>query len=177
MQEPPSRIVPVQQPERRRCILYTDATGKGRMAWVIQAPGFKAWAAADVPAAAKRWALQRKNQIGTWELMAAICALKLVLARLQGDFEILAFVDNTSALGALLRGCSRQADWNELIGELWFSVARRGHYLHLWHVPSHLNLADAPTRPEAKAEQIRKLSEDGFQEMQWIFPEGVPWAP
>ena len=162
------------RPKRERCILYTDATGQGRMAWVIHCPGLKAWAAADVPAAAKQWAIYRKNQIGTWELMAALCALKFLLKYLQGDFEILAFVDNKSALGALLRGCSRQFDWNELIGELWFSVAQRGHFLHLWHVPSHLNLADAPTRPETKSEQLRKLAADGFQEMRWSFPADVP---
>eukprot|EP00959_Pyramimonas_sp_CCMP1952_P224414 4692403-Pyramimonas_sp.AAC.1 len=94
------------------------------MAWVIHAPGLKAWAAAAVPTAAKKWAFHRKNQIGTWELMAAICALKYLVQLLLGDLEIMAFVDNTSALGALLRSCSRQADWKELIGELWFSVAQ-----------------------------------------------------
>ena len=175
LEQPPSRSVPVMRPQRERCILYTDATGQGRMAWVILAPGLKAWAAADVPTAAKQWALYRKNQIGTWELMAALCALKFLIEYLPGEYEILAFVDNTSALGALTRGCSRQFDWNELIGELWFSIAQRGHYLHLWHVPSHLNLADAPTRPEAKSEQLCKLAADGFQEMQWSFPADVPW--
>ena len=175
LQEPPSRSVPVMRRQKKRCILYTDATGQGRMAWVIQTPCLKAWAAADVPAKARQWVLHRKNQIGTWELMAALCALKFLLSYLPGEFEILAFVDNTSALGALLRGCSRQFDWNELIGELWFAVAQRGHYLHLWHVPSHLNLADAPTRPEAKSEQLRKLAADGFQEMPWSFPADAPW--
>jgi len=146
------------------------------MAWVIVAPGFKAWAAADVTAAAKNWALYRKNQIGTWELLAAVCALKFLIAFLPGEMEILAFVDNTSALGALLRGCSRQADWNTLVGDLWLSAARRGHFLHLWHVASHLNLADAPTRPEAKSAQLHKLTAEGFQEMAWSFPEDLPWT-
>ena len=176
LEAPPARCVPVQCPERTRCILYTDATGQGRMAWVIQSPYLKAWSASVVPAAAREWARYRKNQVGTWELMAAVCGLKFLISTAPGDLEIVAFVDNTSALGAILRGCSRQTDWNDLIGDLWLAAAQRGHFLHAWYVPSHLNLADAPTRPETKASEIAELASRGFREIQWVFPPGAPWS-
>ena len=176
MQSPPSRRVPLQLRERQRCILYSDATGSGMMAWVLHAPFAKVWAATDVPNSARAWAHWRKKQIGTWELMAAICALKWLLSIGQADLEIVCFVDNKSALGALVRGCSRKSDWNCLIGNLWLLVAEKAHFLHLWYVPSHLNLADAPTRPSEKAEQLAELQARDFQCVEWLFPPDAPWG-
>eukprot|EP00959_Pyramimonas_sp_CCMP1952_P184357 3855054-Pyramimonas_sp.AAC.1 len=68
--------------------------------------------------------------------MAAACALKVLMGSMSDDLGIVAFVDDAGALGALLRGCSRRADWGDLIGELRLSVAQRGHVLHMWHAPS-----------------------------------------
>ena len=147
------------------------------MAWVLHAPFAKVWAATEVPAAARQWAHWRRNQIGTWELMAAVCALNWLLRAGRPDLEIVCFVDNKSALGALVRGCSRKSDWNALIGNLWLTVAEKAHFLHLWYVPSHLNLADAPARPTEKAAALLELQEQGFEGIEWSFPPDAPWAP
>ena len=95
--------------------------------------------------------------MATWELMAAICALHWLLSEGFGELEVLLFVDNNAALGTLIRGSSRQADWNDLIGDLWLRVARAGVLLYSFYVPSHLNLADAPTRPRQKAAALEAI--------------------
>ena len=112
-------------------LLYTDAAGAGKMAWVLHAPFAKVWAATDVPDSSRAWAHWRKNQIGTWELMAAVCALRWLMQRGHPDLEIICFVDNTSALGALVRGCSRKSDWNCLIGNLWLLASQKAYLMHL----------------------------------------------
>ena len=132
-------------------------------------------AASAVPEAVWRWACYRKNQIATWELLAAICALHWLLGQHLGDLEVLLFVDNKTALGTLVRGSSRQVDWNALIGDLWLRVARTGTLLSSFYVPSHLNLADAPTRPKEKSAALEAMQRVGFTRVPWSIPSDAPW--
>ena len=171
----PRRVIPVRQPARQKCILYSDAAGSGRMAWVCHSSDFKSFATASVPNRALQWVHFRKNQIGTWELLAAVCALQWIVARAGQDVEVVCFVDNRTALGSILRGCSRQSDWNDLIGDLWLQAARHAILMHAWYVPSHLNLADGPTRPEQKPQAIPDLVARGYEQVAWQFPADAPW--
>ena len=171
----PRRTVLCTQPSRLRCIIYPDAIGGGSLAWVVCLPGRRLWSASVVPAAVWHWARYRKNQVATWELMAAICALHWLLSQKLGDLEVLLFVDNTTALGTLVRGSSRQVDWNDLIGDLWLRVAQAGMLLCSFYVPSHLNLADAPTRPEQKYAALEAMQAAGFAEVPWSVPPDAPW--
>ena len=80
------------------------------------------------------------------------------------------FIDSIAALGSLLRGSSRQEDWNTLVTELWFRTATEGILLGAWWVPSKLNVADAPTRSASKAKDMETLIKAGFQEVAWEWP-------
>ena len=172
----PRRTVLCSSPAARlRCIVYSDATGRGNLAWAICLPDRRLWSASAVPDAVWRWARYRKNQVATWELMAAICALHWLLCEQLGDLEVLLFVDNQTALGTLVRGSSRQSDWNDLIGDLWFRVAQAGVLLYSFYVPSHLNLADAPTRPREKAAALEAMQAAGFTSVPWSCPPDAPW--
>eukprot|EP00959_Pyramimonas_sp_CCMP1952_P438976 9190115-Pyramimonas_sp.AAC.1 len=107
--------------------------------------------------------------------MAAICALHWLLSEQLGDLEVLLFVDNQTALGTLVRGSSRQPDWNDLIGDFWLRVARAGMLLCSFYVPSHSNLADAPTRPREKTAALEAMQAAGFTDVPWSCPPDAPW--
>ena len=108
-------------------------------------------------------------------MVAALCALRSVLKGPE-EVEIILFVDSAVALGTLLRGASRQSDWNALVGDLWFAAAAVGCTMQAYRVPSALNPADAPTRPDTKGHQIEALRSEGFVETGWEWPRSLPWA-
>ena len=58
----PRRMVLLHAPERPRVLLYTDATGHGRMAWCICEYGEKRFAAVDAPTELRKWVVHRKTQ-------------------------------------------------------------------------------------------------------------------
>jgi len=174
----PVRIVSLLQWQRPRLLLYTDATGSGNMAWVAEVGSHRLYSRTVVPTSLRKWARFRKNQIATWELAAAICGLWYFLAgpqQLDPGAEIQMFVDSTVALGTLMRGCSRQKDWNAMVADIWFRTAVCSHLLLCWRVPSAQNLADAPTRAADKRVQMIQLQEAGFEEVLWQWPRQVPW--
>ena len=133
------------------------------------------------------------RKVAAWELVAAVCALHHLLATLR-DAEIVLFVDSKArpgkgrraaramlrwprqaALGVLLRGTSRQADYNALVADIWFAAATARCLLSAWYVPSALNVADAPTRPATKAAAIAAMHREGFTRVAWPWPRAAPW--
>ena len=115
----------------------------------------------------------RKTQVATWELVAALAALWHIMSDLESpgaQWELEIFIDSTVALGTLLRGCSRQCDWNKLVSELWFRAAVSGTLMYAWRVPSKQNLADAPTRFFQRSTEMRQLRDAGFKETAWQWP-------
>ena len=159
--------------------LYTDATGDGTLAWVAEGLSKRVFSRGFVPGPLRRWVHYRRQQIATWELVAALCAVWYFLrspARLSAcHLQINLFLDSNVALGTLLRGTSRQSDWNDLVTGIWFEAAAQAVLLLAWRVPSRLNLADAPTRPEKCASELRALIDRGFVETEWWWPPHSPW--
>ena len=159
--------------------LYTDATGDGTLAWVAEGLSKRVFSRGFVPEPLRQWVHQRRKQIATWELVAALCAVWYFLkspARLSAcHLQINLFIDSDVALGTLLRGTSRQSDWNDLVTGIWFEAAAQAVLLLAWRVPSKLNLADAPTRPEKCASELRALINRGFVETEWWWPPHSPW--
>lgn len=156
------------------------------------------YAAAEVPAALRRWVVRRKVQAGarapgspggrggaacrglcvqvaTWELVAALCAIATVLSE-SDEVEIISFIDSAAALGTLLRGASRQPDWNALVGQLWLDAARQGCPMWAFRVPSAQNPADAPTRPTQKWRELQAMQRAGFSQEAWQWPTSAPWC-
>ena len=172
----PKRAVPFNPQVLPKLVLYTDATGAGSLAWTLVIGERKEFARAWVPRWLRRWAKPRKQQVGTWELVAAICCLWHVFNTEQAPMEILIFIDSNPALGTLLRGASKQYDWNALVAEIWFVAARRGDVLCAFRVPSKQNLADAPSRSEVEPQKVQSLIQDGFSEVQWSWPELDLWT-
>ena len=171
----PSAFVRYNQPSLQRCILYTDATGGGKLAMVLQTPFERIWAATQIPHEAWAWARPRRTQVTLWELIAALCGVRFFLSLGIQSPELVVFIDNTAALNSLLRGTSRQTDLNEVLGTVWFELAAAGVFMHAHYVPSALNLADGPTRAN-KAESSRALLDSlFFKEVCWRWPAALPW--
>ena len=116
----------------------------------------------------------RGAQVATWELVAALCALGTVLAEYR-DIEMVCFIDSAVALGTIVRGASRQPDWNALVGNLWLGAAAKGCAMWAFRVPSAQNPADAPTRPESKWRELEAMHRAGFSEEAWQWPAQPPW--
>ena len=85
------------------------------------------------------------TQINLYELLAVRAALCTFGLWLAGQ-RVIAFVDNTAALGMLVRGWSRASDANEISGECWHEIAALSLDLLFVWVPCELNLADGPSR-------------------------------
>lgn len=59
----PKRAVKIKWERRQRVLVYSDATGKGELCYVIVGPdGTREWAAARAPRSLKRFLLGRKTQ-------------------------------------------------------------------------------------------------------------------
>ena len=171
----PRRAIPYAPSLRPRVILYTDAAGCGALAWVLAHGDFKVFARAWVPRWLRTRVKPRRQQIGTWELIAAVCGLWHAFSQLPQALEIFLFVDSNPALGALVRGTSRQVDWNALVTSIWFAAAQRADILCPFRVPSAQNLADAPSRAHEDPAKLDVLFELGFKETQWQWPECGVW--
>ena len=113
--------------------LYADATGHGTLAWVAEGLSKRIFSRGFVPGPLRRWVHQRRHQIATWELLAALCAVWYflrLLARLSAcHLQINLFIDSDVALGTLLRGTSRQSYWNDLVTGIWFEAAAQAALL------------------------------------------------
>jgi hypothetical protein len=173
----PRRSLPLEPSSKPRLVVYTDATGAGTLAWAAVLAGQKVFASARVPRWLNQWACFRRQQIATWELVAAVCALWYFFesAANAGGLDIVLFIDSTVALGTLLRGCSRQRDWNDIVSGIWFAAADCAHILSVFRVPSHLNVADWPTREELKASEMQRLAASGFSRLEWAWPSVDFW--
>ena len=113
--------------------LYADATGHGTLAWAAEGLSKRVFSRGFVPGPLRRWVHQRRHQITTWELVAALCAVWYFLrlpARLSAcHLQINLFIDSDVALGTLLRGMSRQSHWNDLVTGIWFEAAAQAALL------------------------------------------------
>ena len=98
------RIVPMRAKARNRILVYSDATGGGKLAWVIEAGEDRRFASTDAPAALRGYLKPRKTQalppaavleprafscaqVTPFELVAALTALEEAL-KYEGDLEV-----------------------------------------------------------------------------------------
>ena len=90
------------------------------------------------------------------EIYPAVVGVKLWSAMLAERCVIL-FIDNEAARGALIKGSTTSAASAALVGEFWDHIARLGAHVWIERVPSHANIADAPSR-----NSWRWLKDEGF---------------
>ena len=65
----------------------------------------------------------RKRYIGQLELLAAVAVYYSVPHLLRGE-AVLHYVDNTSAVAALVKGCSQKPDSAHILHALWALVSQ-----------------------------------------------------
>ena len=80
--------------------------------------------------------------LGAWQLCARMIFLGITCQRSARQLQINLITDSDVAWDTLLRGATRQSDWNGLITGIWFRAAAQAALLLAWRVPSKLNLAD-----------------------------------
>ena len=96
-----------------------------------------------------RWAAQKRHLIGQTELYAAVLA-RFMWAKLLNDKRVLFFIDHSGVLGSCISGSASEPSWRELL--LHFEAIDEAGPCLSWflRVPSHSNLADAPSRAKWK---------------------------
>ncbi len=132
--------------------------GHGVVAWAAMGLSKRVFSGELVPIPLRQWEQRRRTQIAIWELVATLCAVWCFLRSPVGlsacHLQINLFIDSNVALGTLLRGTSRQSDWNDLVAGIWFEAAAQAALLLAWR----------PTRPEKCALELRALIDRGFVE-------------
>ena len=129
-------------------ILYSDAEGRGGIGSVALPLHSCVWAAGTVPPDVVSLLHPRETQINPLELLAVLAAIEQFSASARGS-RVLFFLDNTAALGILLRGSSPQSDLNAL-AEAILARCLELHLTPFWRwAPSALNMADPPSRGRA----------------------------
>ena len=91
--------------------------------------------------------LARKTQVNAYE-----CIVPLMVAIQYGESwrnqQLVIYVDNNSALGALRNGSSPKGDLNQMTQTFWLLAARHHLSVKFARVASKSNPADLPSRGE-----------------------------
>ena len=166
----PSKMDPV--------VIFTDAEGKGRrkgegvpsghLGFVVYHPTHgRRYANASAP---DDWVHlfdsveRRDTYIGQYELAAALTPLLSLPDDWLRGRPVELWIDNTGAVGALIKGYSGVPDCARIVNMFHFAAAKAG-VQSLWidYVPSESNPADIPSRLHEmnEAERIAALSELG----------------
>eukprot|EP00972_Heterocapsa_arctica_P014830 2185739-Heterocapsa_arctica.AAC.1 len=100
-----------------------------------------------VPDAVVRQWIPKKQMIGQIELFAGPLALA-TWANMLTDQPLLHFIDNDSALAALVKGYSPKRDSSRIVGDFWLLAAKFKLFVYLDRVESKSNVADGPSRED-----------------------------
>ena len=100
--------------------------------------------------------------LGAWQLCARMIFLGITCQRSAHQLQFNLITESDVAWDTLLRGATRQSDWNGLITGTWFRAAAHATLLLAWRVPSMLNLADEKACVRIpRAHRQRFLRQDG----------------
>ena len=110
----------------------------------------------------------REQYIGQLELLAAV-GVYYSVPELRGR-RVVHWIDNTSAIAALIKGYSRSPDSARILHA--FAAFSLGLEASSWfeYVPSRANIADQPSRNDYEL-----LGELGSAEMPFIIPPFAAW--
>ena len=127
-------------------ILYSDAESTGYVACVLRCREVRVCFHGSVSKTLRSLLIPRATQIIPYELLAACVALLQWRSLEFGKVGIRHFVDSKPARGIVVKGCSKQADLNNIAGMLWYTVGKSLQDYWCEYVPSKLNIADDPSR-------------------------------
>jgi hypothetical protein len=77
--------------------------------------------------------------------MAVALAIETFQGQLAGNMASF-FIDNAGVMAGFVKGSSRSAEQNIIIGESWMEFARNQMAVQFWRVASKANCADGPSR-------------------------------
>ena len=165
------KLPPIELPllpdQSEPVVIFTDAEGKkrkgkrapsGHVGFTIIHPVHgRRYAAKRVPDSLVRLldaVKQRETYIGQFELIAAICAFVSLPPEWLAGRPVELWIDNSGAIGALLRGYSGVPDCARIVNMFHFAVAKaRPSSLWIDYVPSESNPADIPSRLHEMSEE------------------------
>ena len=158
LEDPQPRVVlPSFMGSRRSCVAYTDGQGAGYIAAVVfpGAPFQPAYCSLRLPEELlARFA--QKNCIQQIETCAVILLFD-TFAREIADCDVRLFCDNIAEQGALIKGFSRSPSQAALCGAVWVRAAHGRVGLWIDRVRSKSNIADIPTRPGSRSQDLEIL--------------------
>ena len=139
--------VKLQPDQRKPVLLYTDATGKGRMGYAMyDCDGvLRTWSMIKTPLLCAAALHKRKTQVTAWETIAPVWALLQESTNLAGKV-VWVFVDNVGAEFVLRKGSSKVDDINGYCAAFWILAVQNNVDVRVFRVPSKENPADAPSR-------------------------------
>lgn len=154
--------------------MFVDAEGKrrkrgkppsGHIGFVVHHPVHGVChGAAPVPGSVTRLlerVRKRETYIGQYELIGAIVPFISLPREWFAGYAVELWIDNASAIGALIKGYSGKPDCARIVNTFHFAFARLGAF-SLWidFVNTESNPADVPSRfHEMTAEAIRDASD------------------
>lgn len=182
----PRRVIRLRGTARPAVRLWTDAMWEeaadepARIGIVVHLPGYVTehgrtiegkylHASMVVPSDVMEAFVERRQYIGQLELLAAVAAYTTFADELRGR-RVIHWIDNTSALAALIKGYSRAPDSARIVHAFHaFNVGLRAS-CWLEYVASKANIADMPSRGD-----FGLLEELGSEERECILPPTDSW--
>ena len=158
---PPTRL-PLLPVSTKPIVVFVDAEGKRRKRGGPGPPtghvGFKVihptlgsfWGHGEVPPSVVKLLDDikvRQTYIGQFELIGAIVPFVSLPADLFRGFPVELWIDNSGAIGSLVKGYSGKPDCAKLVNMFNFAISRAGvASLFIDYVPTDSNVADVPSR-------------------------------
>ena len=156
----PPMHIPVLPPDEGKVVVFVDAEGKkrkgsraptGHIGFVVEHPTLgRRHGYAPVPPSLTRLldaTRLRDTYIGQYEMVGAIVPFLSLPREWFAGRPVELWIDNTMAIGALLKGYSGKPDTARIVNMFHFTIATLGA-ASLWidYVNSESNLADTPSR-------------------------------
>ena len=166
------------------CLLYTDGSFEPQsdkeayVGAVLFVPGRESplFTHCEVPRTVREKWLKRATQIYLVELFAAPLALETFKEWITGR-SVIHFVDNNSALGALVKGYSNNEDAIRIVSEYWIRAARFKCNLYIDRVESKSNVSDEPSRPDIPNTFLEELGAEFVRPKSYVFELGESKNP
>jgi hypothetical protein len=149
----PDREMSTQLMPRRPVLLYTDGSSDvgrdpphvvGAVA-IMPETGRIFYTNCPVPQEVVSDWIPSKQHIYLVELFAGPVALD-TFSDLLEERDVIHFVDNNSALGALVKGYSSKEDAIKIVAEYWLRAMKHRMLIYVDRVESKSNIADDPSR-------------------------------